>query len=927
MILVRRVPIHSVVAHVCRAAVLVAPTAISAVAFAQTPGTSTDSDAQPLALVTVTGTRVAKQGYDAPTPTTVVDLQHLEELAPANVADAVNMLPQLAGSTTPLTENAAGSLNLGMNLLNLRNLGPNRTLVLLDGSRFVPSNATLNVDINLLPTELIKRIDVVTGGASADWGSDAVAGVVNFVLEKKFTGFKGFAQGSMSEYGDAKSLEAGLTYGAGFASDRGHFELSAKYMSQGAVYGPGVTGRSWYNGWKVLGNPALPGTDVMLPNVGLSGATDGGLITSGPLRGTQFIGAAGTPAPFNFGFVSGPESAFGSAEDDGGRLQLQEPQQEGNVFARLSYDIGPRATAYLEMTYADSSLLSQSVPYNRINNITINSGNPFLPASVQAAMTADGIESFVMGKINQELGYQYYHEDTDVYNAKAGMEGELGETWSWNVYYQRGRNNESAVVTNDGYTAHYNAAVDAVDDPATGEIVCRSTLSQPGNGCLPFDPFGTQPPSAAVQNYITGTAWEHLAITQDDASAVLRGNLFATWAGAVAVATGLEYRRESYTANTDPLSQVNAFFGSFGTPSSGAYDVKEAFVEAVLPVAKNLPLMRELDMNGAVRYADYSESGSAVPWKAGITYQMTDDVRLRAVRSRDIRAPNLQDLFATGILNYNLLSDPATHTSYQVPQVTSGNRGLSPEVATTESGGIVVQPHFAPGLSVSADYFKITIGNAINTPPAQGILNQCAAGNAGACALITRGAAGEISLLNISPLNVQSESTSGIDLAASYQFRLGSIVPSLPGTVTLSASATDTMDHTVSLLGSTVQYAGTNGDGALADPRWRGLVSLSYRAGRMTSMLASRFIGRGIITNRLPVIVNNGVPSVFYFDWSASWRLTDYLQVYGVIDNMFNRPPPPSPMVTTTPHINIGANDYVYDTIGRQFRLGVRLQY
>jgi len=183
-----------------------------------------------------------------------------------------------------------------MNLLNLRDLGPNRTLVLLDGARAVPSNSTLNVDINLLPTELVQRVDVVTGGASADWGSDAVAGVVNFILDKNFTGLKGFVQGGESEHGDGANTQVGLTFGTGFLSDRGHFEISGEFSDQEQVGGATATGRDWYQGWKVLGNPNGSATDVMLPHVGLSSATDGGLIVSGPLKGTQFVGATGTPS-------------------------------------------------------------------------------------------------------------------------------------------------------------------------------------------------------------------------------------------------------------------------------------------------------------------------------------------------------------------------------------------------------------------------------------------------------------------------------------------------------------------------------------------------------------------------------------------------------------------------------------------------------
>ena len=197
--------------------------------------------------VVVTATRVDRQGYSAPTPTTVLGIDQIQSQAPANLADVINELPSLSSSNTNRTQNAAGVSvqGQGMNLLNLRDLGPNRTLVLLDGARAVPSNATLNVDINLLPTELVKRVDVVTGGASADWGSDAVAGVVNFILDKDFVGLKGFLQGGESGYSDGQNLQTGLTYGTALLDGRAHFEISAKYSDQMQVGGAVPSGRTW----------------------------------------------------------------------------------------------------------------------------------------------------------------------------------------------------------------------------------------------------------------------------------------------------------------------------------------------------------------------------------------------------------------------------------------------------------------------------------------------------------------------------------------------------------------------------------------------------------------------------------------------------------------------------------------------------------
>lgn len=878
--------------------------------------------------VTVTATRVDREGYNAPTPTTVVGLDLIQSKAPANLADLINEMPSLTASNSNRTQNAAGASvqGQGQNLLNLRDLGPNRTLVLLDGARAMPSNATLNIDIDLLPSELVQRIDVVTGGASADWGSDAVAGVVNFVLDKNYNGFKGYLQGGETRYGDGQNGQAALTYGTELFDGKGHFEISGKYSYQAQVGGAVPSGRTWYQGYKILANPNGSATNILLPKVGLSSATDGGLITAGgSLKGTQFVGTAGTIAPFNFGSVSGQESVNGTAEDDGGRIQLENPQYEGNIFARGSYDITDTITGFVDLTYARSTLQLQSVPYNRLGNITILSGNAYLPTSIQTAMTTAKLASFTLGKVNQQLGFTLLHNDSEVANIKAGLTGSFGDGWNWDVYYQHGRNTTLAQTHNDGIIANYNAAVDAVVNPASGQIVCRTTLAAPANGCQPFNPFGTAPVSAAVQNYVTGTGTQSTGITQDNAAINLRGSPFSTAAGPVSIATGLEYRNEHYVVGTDALSQANAFFIDYGTPASGSFSVTEGYIETVVPVLSGHSWAKEVDLNGAVRVAGYSLSGLATTWKVGMTWEASDELLLRVSRSTDIRAPNLQDLFATGITTQVSLNDPG-HGGYQMSSVTSGNTNLVPEVANTTSGGAVFKPDAIPGLTASVDYFGINVHNAITTPAAQVIINQCSVGNAQACLTITRGSNGLISNIAIAPLNIQGETTAGIDYSVSYRTALSDLNSSLNGAMTVKLLITDTMDHTTSLLGAVTQFAGTNGDGQYADPRWRGLMSATYDLDALSATLSAHYISSGVITNRTPAIVNNGVPGIYYLDLSGSYQVQDNIQIYGVIDNLFDKDPPPTPQLTVTPHLNIGADNYIYDTIGRQFRAGVRFQ-
>lgn len=306
-----------IMAGACVSALLIAQ---GAYAQAARPATETE-----VSEVQVTGTRIVREGFDAPTPTTVAAIEDINKLAPASIADYVNRLPVFSGSVTPRSSVGANGIVSGGNYLNTRSLGPTRTLILLDGRRLPPSTITGLVNINLIPTALVQRVDVVTGGASAAWGSDAVAGVVNFVLNKDFQGVRGSLQAGVSEEGDAPSRNVEIAFGRQFADGRGHLALSGEYINLG-VAGP-VGSRSWYQGHKVIANPAFVAGNgqprlVVLPNVGISNATEGGLIVAGPLRGTQF-GPGGVPAPFNFGFTSGLQSAGGTAEDSARRLQIQ----------------------------------------------------------------------------------------------------------------------------------------------------------------------------------------------------------------------------------------------------------------------------------------------------------------------------------------------------------------------------------------------------------------------------------------------------------------------------------------------------------------------------------------------------------------------------------------------------------------------------
>ncbi|WP_176593765.1 TonB-dependent receptor domain-containing protein [Sphingobium sp. EM0848] len=896
--------------------------------------------------IVVTGSRVVREGFTAPTPTTVIGVEQIRAAAPASIADYVNQLPALVGSNTPRIANTGASATVGSNLFNLRSLGANRTLVLLDGHRVVPSTITGNVDINLLPQALVQRVDVVTGGASAAWGSDAVAGVVNFVLDRKFEGAMANIQSGIADAGDARSFKAELSYGTSFAGGRGHFILSGEYHDDD---GAGkATSRDWFKGRKVIFNPGWTATNgqprrIIRTGVGASNETSGGLIT-GPatvtvggvtrpntLRNMQF-GPGGTLMPYDPGTVSGISAFGGDVEDISQAIELAVPLRYGTAYGRLSYDLTPGITVYGEANYARAWNEIVARVYDRGGNITIQRDNAFLPADVRTQMASLGLNSFQMGRMFLDWGPLRGRNRREQQRYVAGLEGRLAGGWSWDAYVQHGVTDFSTgAYANNPIVANFNRAVDAVANPANGQIVCRSTLADPTNGCVPLNIFGAGSSSQAARNYVFGRSVQDIRIQQDVAAASLRGEPFSLWAGPVSVALGVEARREKYRSTADALSLTDAFFVGNFKPSRGKYDVKEAFFETVVPLLADKSFVKSLDLNAAIRLTDYSLSGSVTTWKVGSTWDLDDQFRVRGVVSRDIRAPNLSELFQGGATLNQTVDDPVTGTSYSSRTVSQGNPDLKPERADTRSFGIVYRPAWLRGLSLSVDYFDIKIDGAIASLIAQRVIDKCQQGITAQCGFITRGSpAGPITSILLVPQNINAERTRGVDIEGTYRTELGK------GDLILRAVATYVDQRSEKADGQKVDYAGTNANESQpskAVPRWRGMASATYDLGKVASTLTGRFISAGKLNNAWVEgvdIDDNSVSSAFYLDWSMTWRIDGAAkgtEVYFAVQNLLDKGPPASPNYSTASTIQTGVNGYIYDVIGRQFRVGVRTRF
>lgn len=875
--------------------------------------------------IVVTATRTNRSGYTAPTPTTVISSDQIRQAAPASLADYVNQLPALVGSTSPRNNNGTTSGGTaGSNLLSLRSLGANRTLVLLDGRRVTPSTLTGAVDINTLPTAMVQRVDVVTGGASAAWGSDAVAGVVNFILDDNFTGLKGEISKGITQRGDGQSFRAELTGGLSFADGRGHIVVSGQYSDMGRVL---AGKRSWYDGSKMIPNPAYTPTNgapqyIVAANVGLASATDNGVITTGALRGTQFGNdGLASSTPFNFGYVSGLQSLGGNAEDQGKRLELSIPTETYSVFGHTSYELTDAVELFAEASYGRAAADYLGVSYNRFGNVTISANNAYLDPALRSALLAAGQNSFSLGTSNFKFGQIDGRNVRSLTRYVGGAKGDLGG-WKWDAYYQRGVSKITSLAGRNPIVANYNRAVNAVS--ANGTIQCAvNTDASSANddpACVPFNVFGAVPPSDAAQAYVLGTARQDIRITQDVVSGSISGEPFSTWAGPVSLVVGAEYRKESYRATADAISQQTGFFTGNYKASRGNINVREGFAEVIVPLLNDERFFRDVSFNGAMRYTDYNTSGGVTTWKAGLTWDVSRELRLRGTRSRDIRAPNLNELYQGGQAVTSALVDPVLGTAYQSRLFVIGNPDLRPERADTLSVGVVYRPQWLSGLSLSVDYYDIKLENAIVTLSSQNLINGCVAGRADLCAYITRDPVTNMITQVLTPgINFSSERATGIDFEATYTVAVGE------GRLSLSGLANYVKRRDIDTGFTTFRYANTLSDNT-AVPRWRGSLVANYAIGGTSINLRERFIGAGKYSRQF-TIADNHVKAAYYTDLTVTHRFDESAgkpTLFFGIENMLDQDPRVTPQTLSPVHINTGVNGTVYDVQGRTFRVGFR---
>jgi iron complex outermembrane receptor protein len=970
--------------------------------------------------VQVTGSRIRRTSdFDTANPTTVVDADFFKNMGIVNVGDAIKQLPSNVSNNSPTT---TGNANFfaGSTIANLRGLNPffgSRTLNLVNGRRFVPTNQGDGVDLNFIPSILIDRMDVVTGGASAAYGSGAISGVNNVFLSRKLQGGKLDLDYGRSEGGDAQDRHIAAAFGTGFAGDRGHFVLGFEHQKSDAI--GCINARDWCaEGNAFIQNPANPvngGTDAAAPAYLLaSNVRASQLSTAGVFQNfaapfgvpTLGVNAAGTgTVPFANG-TGANGSPFNMVVGGDGRSAYEYT----NLRAPVKRDVG---AGTLTFALTDSLNLSVDLSYGKVTTVnrtgaldanftTIAPDNAYLVGRPQLAAAQGAYALFPGGPafFNKDWTAQldsHSDFDTEVKRGAIGLDGEFGDSsWTWDGYYQYGVTDRSQLVADNRHLNAYNLATDAVIDnrvgsATLGQPVCRVTRDgvPPGGlydpaiaqGCAPLNVFGTGAIPAAAKAYAFGYLLETLNYKQQVLAFNTTGDLFEGFgAGSIKGAAGLEYRTEKGTnigsqggapdyVRTDYLIQ-------YGESFAGKVDVIEGYVEANVPVLRDVPGAQRLEFDLSARESSYHNKGGLgtsgvsatnemTTWKVSGIWDPVDWLRVRGSQSRDSRAANFRELYygqkikAGGIFGFcgPVLGAPVDPCNWSL----EGNTALKPEKSDTTTIGLVFTPKdWLPGFQFAADYFRIKISDAITQASVFRVLQGCQIGNLPEfCSLLVPDVAGDYSSikdLRALAYNGSGYQYSGIDFTGSYRVDLAdasSLNFRLIATRMLKQTSPNGFQP-----GATIDVLGQTGtsNNFLSDnqpsAKWIGNLSATYNNGAFSTTAQMRYVSSGLVdyrgsqpgdsnygallpgstTDRYVQLSTNSVPSYEVFALNASYTFSDLgiaksLQIWGGIDNLFDKDPPIATGDGFGGAVNGGTNAVFFDTIGRAYKLGVRASF
>ncbi|WP_334163468.1 TonB-dependent receptor plug domain-containing protein [Phenylobacterium sp.] len=748
---------------ICSAAIL---------GLAATPALAQDAEGE-VSEIVVTGTRIPSPNLESVSPVTAIGAADIKAQGITRVEDMVNSLPQaFAAQGAALSNGSTGTATV-----NLRGLGATRTMVLIDGRRLMPGTPnTLGpayaADLNFIPSSLVERVDVLTGGASAVYGADAVAGVVNFIMQRDFEGVRLDAQYGIYQHKNDSPIADVVRASAAASATPEFFGLPDENVRDGesseitlilGVNAPDGRGNiTAYAGYRHV-------EPILQINRDFSACT----LNSGDSFAEAGCGGSGTAFPARFGPLNGglivdldgPGNTFrtstGADVYNFGPLNYyQRPDDRYVMGAFARYQVADWAEAYADIMFMDDRSTYQIAPGGIFaGTFSVNCANPLLSAQQRALLPAVGGGSCAdnpagtftgtVARRNIEGGGRQGSTEHVQYRYILGLRGQLGENWNYDAFLQYGRVSYNQVQTGFFRTTAIQNALNVVINPATGQPVCASVLSGTDAACVPYNIFQIGGVTPAALNYLETPSFQTGNLHERVANISLGGNLTeyglkSPWAAdGVGVSVGAEYRREQLDFAADFVASAGLLNGSGGAnpPVDGSYDVYELFGEARIPLIQDMPFVRSLTAEAAYRFSDYSSSGITHTYKLAGDWEPVEDLRLRASYQRAVRTPNVLELFSPQNVVLNGTTDPCAglaagdslvarcaqafglstaqvlaieeNPANQYNGRVGGNPNLDPETSDTYSVGFVYQPSYLPGLNLSVDWFDIKVKDYI----------------------------------------------------------------------------------------------------------------------------------------------------------------------------------------------------------------------
>jgi iron complex outermembrane receptor protein len=942
--------------------------------------------AQSSERVEITGSRIRSLNADSPSPVQVLSAEDIATSGAVNLQELLLKNPTLGTPAISRTNSNFSTSSAGVAVVDLRNLGTGRTLVLVNGRRHVagvPGDTA--VDLNTIPTDFIERVEILTGGASAAYGSDAVAGVVNIILKKNFNGLTVEFEKGQSAKSDDKRDVFSLTMGANGADGKSSIMGHIGYTKQGAVFSNKRAPTDDISRAFLTGDPA----DMFI--------FDSPFFSSYAPQGRFFVGSTSRTYDANGNEVAWSTNGNATSPARGFNRQAQRtiaiPIERYLFATKGELGFSDNHSAFIEASYAQSNSRTKLEPFPFDSAAThpasggqvpaeflvngVLTPNPRIPASLLAQMTdtdGDGARDYFFSRRLSEVGNRGNNADRDTFRVITGVKGTLFGNFDYDAYIGYGATKESQVSSGQVNVLNFKYALEAVPDVNdvdgdgdTTEAICTNPDART-QGCVPVNVFGFNSISPAALNYIQAPSLLSTFTSQKLAGATFRGDLFKLPAGPVAIAGGAEWREEYARSEFDALQQAGLNAGNAIPRTEGEFNVKDAFLEVRVPLIKDAPFAKMVALGGTVRSGKYSTVGNTTSWTGAFEWAPVSDIRLRATQALAVRAPNINELYSPPSQTFPSVTDPcvgvtATSTGqYDVrcranPGVAAniaangsftlsqadiqgvsgfdrGNPNLRQEEGKSTTVGLVITPASIPALrnfNFSVDYFKIKIDDAIVSTPRDFILQQCYGGDASFCQFVTRRAAaqgpnsaGSLSFVDSAVTNSGGLFTEGVDVTVSYNDKVG------PGRLNSRLAYTRvSKGYVIPLIGSDPdQFAGEVG---AAKDKFE--LRLGYSLGAFGIQTTTTYVGKSALDDQL--LLSFGaqpgsitVPAKTYVDFQVTYQYQKAQFFFGM-DNAFDTKAPrfDTNGLITGGITGAGTASDVYDAIGQRYYAGVRFQF